>query len=295
MDERSALAYLADLLPLAGDDAAVIDGLVVTTDLLHETTDFPTGTTHYTAGWRAIGASFSDVAAMGGEAIASVAAYAAPEFAENELEAFISGANDVSTSVDAEYVGGDLDHLSELTIASTAIGRTESPVYRSGASPGERICVTGTLGRTAAALELFERGDTDAANELFRFPPRVNAGQVLASDAGAMIDSSDGVARSVHQLARASDCGFSLDGDTIPIDDRLSEIAPDQETAFAQSLFFGEDYELLVTLPPEGIDRIRGELEVALTPIGEVTTGSVLLDETPLPDKGYIHRQSDLD
>ena len=51
MDERSALRRLAAALPAAGDDAAVVDDLVVTTDMLHETTDFPTGTTRYTAGW----------------------------------------------------------------------------------------------------------------------------------------------------------------------------------------------------------------------------------------------------
>jgi len=53
MDERTALARLADSLPGAGDDAAVVDGLVVTTDMLHERTDFPAGTTRRTAGWRA--------------------------------------------------------------------------------------------------------------------------------------------------------------------------------------------------------------------------------------------------
>ena len=56
MDERAALKHLAAALPAAGDDAAVVDGLVVTTDMLHETTDFPAGTTRYTAGWRAVGA-----------------------------------------------------------------------------------------------------------------------------------------------------------------------------------------------------------------------------------------------
>jgi len=52
MDEPEALRRLAETVPGAGDDAAVVDGLVVTTDMLHETTDFPDGTTAYTAGWR---------------------------------------------------------------------------------------------------------------------------------------------------------------------------------------------------------------------------------------------------
>ncbi|MFT4923457.1 MAG: thiamine-monophosphate kinase, partial [Haloarculaceae archaeon] len=80
MDERDALGRLDTLLPDAGDDAAVIEDLVLTTDMLHDSTDFPAGTTRYTAGWRAVGASLSDVAAMGADALAAVAVYGAPTF-----------------------------------------------------------------------------------------------------------------------------------------------------------------------------------------------------------------------
>ena len=65
MDERAALRQLAATLPHAGDDAAVVDDTAITTDMLHETTDFPAGTTRYTAGWRAVAASLSDLAAVG--------------------------------------------------------------------------------------------------------------------------------------------------------------------------------------------------------------------------------------
>ncbi len=173
MDERAALRLLADDLPDAGDDAAVIDGHVLTTDMLHETTDFPRGTTRYTAGWRAVGASLSDVAAMGAKAVAGVAVYAAPEFEPTELESFVEGASDVCESVGARYVGGDLDTFEEFTASTTVLGRTDDPVLRSGAKPGDWLCVTGTLGRSAAALRLFESGDVERANDLFRFQPRV--------------------------------------------------------------------------------------------------------------------------
>ena len=85
MDERAALRRIAASLPAAGDDAAVVGGLVVTTDMLHERADFPDGTTRYTAGWRAVVASLSDVAAMGAAATAAVAVYAAPTFEPEAL------------------------------------------------------------------------------------------------------------------------------------------------------------------------------------------------------------------
>ena len=56
MDERAALGLIGDALPDAGDDCAVVGSTVITTDMLHETTDFPPGTTRYTAGWRSVGA-----------------------------------------------------------------------------------------------------------------------------------------------------------------------------------------------------------------------------------------------
>src|SRR6056297_1310977 len=106
MDERTALGMLEAELPGAGDDAAVVGEQVLTTDMLHEATDFPEGTTRYTAGWRAVGASLSDVAAMGAEATAAVAVYAARAFDEGQLRDFVDGARDVCERVGARYVGG---------------------------------------------------------------------------------------------------------------------------------------------------------------------------------------------
>ncbi|MDJ1432221.1 thiamine-phosphate kinase [Halostagnicola sp. A-GB9-2] len=300
MDERAALAVLEDELESVGDDAAVVDDLVVTTDMLHETTDFPPGTSRYTAGWRAVGASLSDVAAMGGQATAAVAAYAAPEFDRQELLAFVRGASDVCALVDAEYVGGDLDDHEEFTAVTTAFGTTADPVLRSGAQPGDLVCVTGTLGRSAAAIELFERArdrtlssdrdaDRERANELFRFEPRVAAGRALAPHATAMMDSSDGLARSLHQLAEASDCGFAVDADEIPIDDAVFETAETEGKALERATTFGEDFELVVTIPESAFESARKAITVALTPIGAVVDDGMTMDGQPLPDRGYTH------
>lgn len=288
MDERDALSRLAELLPAAGDDAAVVDGLVVSTDMLHRSTDFPVGTTQYTAGWRAVGASLSDIAAMGGEPVAAVAVYAAPEFEWDELEQFVRGAQAVCNAAGGSYVGGDLDEHEELTVASTVVGRAERPVLRSGATPGEAVCVTGTLGRSAVALDLFRDGETERANELFQFLPRVAAGRVLADYAGAMIDSSDGLARSLHQLADASECGFDLES-PLPVDGAVEEIAGSESERREMSVFFGEDFELVCTVPERDLDTVRSRLDVDLHRIGTVVEDGVTLDGEPLPDRGYTH------
>ncbi|WP_410766394.1 thiamine-phosphate kinase [Haloferax sp. DFSO60] len=290
MDERTALRLLEADLPAAGDDAAVVDELVITTDMLHESTDFPTGTTRYTAGWRAVGASLSDVAAMGAPATCAVAVYAAPELDEAELDEFISGARDVCAAVGASYVGGDLDTHKEFTTATTAIGKTDEPILRSGAEPGDLLCVTGELGRSAAAVRLFEDGEYERANDLFQFTPRVAAGVALADYATAMMDSSDGLVRSVHQLAEASDCGFDLDFDTLPVHDALSGVATDDADYHALATQFGEDFELVCTIPEADFETARETLDTALTVVGRVTdTGEILADGEPVADRGYTH------
>ncbi|SEW15864.1 thiamine-phosphate kinase [Natrinema salifodinae] len=293
MDERAALRLLSDELAAAGDDAAAVDGLVVTTDMLHERTDFPAGTSRYTAGWRAVGASLSDVAAMGADATAAVAAYAAPSFDRGELLDFVRGARDVCERVDAEYVGGDLDGHEEFTVSTTAIGRTDDPVPRSGARPGDLVCVTGTFGRSAAALRLFERGDAERANDLFRFDPRVATGRALAPHATALMDSSDGLARSLHQLAEASDCGFAIESESVPIADAVCEVAANDDQALELATTFGEDFELVATVPDRSVAAVRNATDVSLSVIGTVRDADegerVTMDGESLPDRGYTH------
>ncbi|ELZ41935.1 thiamine-monophosphate kinase [Halorubrum californiense DSM 19288] len=301
MNERDALRALTADLPHAGDDAAVVDGTAITTDMLHERTDFPSRTTRYTAGWRAVGASLSDVAAMGAAASAAVAVYADAAFDREELSRFVAGAVDVCEAVDAEYVGGDLDEHVEFTTATTAIGDvTEAgSVTRGGARPGDALCVTGEWGRSAAALRLFERGgedDIERANELFRFTPRVADGLALAGTATAMMDSSDGLARSCHQLAEASDVGIEIERDAVPVHPAVEAVAEDSAERFELAAHFGEDFELLCAVSEAEIAGVREGCPSGLTRIGTVVEEPdgeagprVLADGDPLPDRGFTH------
>jgi thiamine-monophosphate kinase len=289
MDERALLELIAADLPPAGDDAAVVDGLVVTTDMLHASTDFPGETTRYTEGWRGVAASLSDVAAMGAEAVATVAAYGAPTLDTADVRSFVGGAREVSDLVGATYAGGDLDAHDEFTVATTAVGRTDDPVYRDGAAPGEAVCVTGTLGRTAAALRLFEDGHPERGNELFRFEPRVAAGRAIAPFASAMMDSSDGLTRSLHQLGAASDCGFAIRSDRIPIDDAVRDVAEDTSEALDLATTVGEDFELVFTVPEDALADARASSPVSVARIGIVTDAGIELDGEKLPDTGYSH------
>lgn len=281
MDEWRALELLAGELGVS-DDCAVLGfegtNALLTTDMIHSETDIPDGADPGAVGWRAAAVSLSDVAAMGGEPQACVMAVGAPEFREDWLSAVVGGAREACRSVGADYVGGDLDRHSETTLASTVLGRADDPVTRSGAGAGDLVCVTGELGRTARALELFDGGRWEEANELFRFAPRVREGLGVAPHASAMMDVSDGLAVSLHQLLEAGDVGFRVRSDDLP---RLDEV--DLETA----VFAGGDYELVFTVPPDSVEEIR---DVEFPVIGEcVEDKDVWMDGDVLEKRGYEH------
>lgn len=290
MRESEILRIIEAQIPAAGDDAASISHggmeLILTTDMLHQKSDFPAGATPYTIGWRAVAVSLSDLAAMGARPLGILLALGDPKLAEETISGILQGARDCCHAVGTQLVGGDLDCHQELTLVSTGIGETRRPVLRRGARPGEIVCVTGELGRTQAGLQLFARGDYSKANELFRFTPRITWGQLLADYATSMIDISDGLARSLYQLAERGAIGFSIEEVTLPIISPLKEIlAPADYRSLV--LFGGEDYELLFTIPEESISSLDRQLQISR--IGRVSKGGVLLDNRELPNRGYEH------
>jgi thiamine-monophosphate kinase len=103
-----------------------------------------------------------------------------------------------------------------------------------------------------------------------------------------MMDSSDGLARSLHQLAEASGCGFAVET-PLPVDDAVDQVAETDGERLELGAFFGEDFELVCTLPDEAVETAREALAVPLTRIGTVTGSGVTLDGEPLPDRGYTH------
>ncbi|MCD5408733.1 hypothetical protein LR090_05890 [Candidatus Bipolaricaulota bacterium] len=135
-----------------------------------------------------------------------------------------SPSEDCARAAGTELVGGDLDVSDELFLISSGLGEAKRPVPRSGAQPGDRIYLTGPLGRTYLALELFSRGKPAEANELFRFVPRVEEGLRLEGSATSMIDLSDSLAHSLHLLSRASGAGLVVEAGGIPL---LPALSPD--------------------------------------------------------------------
>ncbi|MCK9306236.1 MAG: thiamine-phosphate kinase [Methanoculleus sp.] len=284
MDERALHRLIGTVIApeRLEDDCAVIPcgslAMVASTDMLHETTDFPAGMTDWQVGWTAVAVTLSDIASMGaapGQVLLAVG-LDRPE----RLQGIMEGARDCCMAFGAELVGGDLDAHRELTIVSTGLGTVEPEhlARRRGARPGDVIAVTGPLGEAQAALNGYDRH----MKELLEPRPRVKEGQALGqAGVSAMMDISDGLALSLHDLLAVNDCGFSIDTARLP----LPAGVPENEGR-TLAFYGGGDFELLFCASP-GILPVPG---VEAHVIGEVIVErAVLADGEPLERRGYLH------
>lgn len=326
----------ADVSLGIGDDAALLQPLpghelVVTTDSLVVDHHFFWDAAPYDIGWKALAASLSDLAAMGAEPQWFLLAATLPEADPSWLREFARGLKDLADRHGVALVGGDTTH-GAMSITITAFGTVQAgtAVRRSGAKPGDLVCVTGTLGDAALAQRMlqlkrvaaqqqsgrtFFRRKSDAPtrlengfalnvepspedakalrDRLDRPVPRVNAGLAMRDLANAAIDLSDGLAGDLQHVVDASGVGAEIWTDRLPASAVFLRVAP---PAFRLQLQLagGDDYELCVCLPTDVITEVRRSLDVPLSIIGRVveTPGLryITADGSPVPVKLHGYR-----
>jgi thiamine-monophosphate kinase len=284
MDDRELLATVSAVLGpgAVADDCAVLacgdDMLVVSTDMLHETTDFPADMTDRQIGWMAVAVTLSDIAAMGAAPEAVLVATGLDRW--QRLAGILEGAQACADAYGCSIVGGDTDAHAELTIVTTGIGRVspENLVRRSGSRPGDLICLVGTPGRAQAGL----LGYTGHRTALIEPRPLVREGITLGrAGVSAMMDVSDGLVLSLHDLNEACGCGFSVTSGAIPLPEGV-----EPELGREIALSGGGDFGLLFTCPPERFP-VKG---VDARVIGRVTgEKTVTIDGRPAAHRGYYH------
>lgn len=306
--EAELIRWLQQTLPQGdcleiglGDDAAVLSGeaqaRVVTTDLLTDGIDFLLAETDPRAiGHKALGVNLSDLAAMAAEPVAAFVSLVLPrrgtsEFSALELaQELYRGMLPLCEEFGVTIAGGDTNTWDgPLAISLTALGRVTArgPLTRSGAQAGDVLVVTGWLGGSICGRHL-------------AVEPRVSEALLLHDryPLHAAMDISDGLALDASRLAKASGCGILVDLAPIPISPaahRLSQTTG--KTPLEHALGDGEDFELLLAVPPEAAAEMLADqpLAIPLTGIGTFIDQPGLWKEetdgtrSPLSPTGYQH------
>jgi len=294
-----------------GDDCALLSvpekqTLAISTDTLVEGVHFLRDIHPADLGYKALAVNLSDLAAMGADPAWLTLALTLPEINEAWLKDFSDSLFELLDYYDMQLIGGDTTRgpLS-MTLGIHGLVPQGRALKRSGARVGDWIYVTGTLGDSAAGLELLQHHvkiNDPAAHEALikrhlRPMPRILQGQALRDLASSAIDLSDGLISDLGHILKASDCGARLNLDALPLSAVMKQHFEPQQ-AIRWALSGGEDYELCFTVP----EINRGALDVALgyhgvpfTCIGQIAPQSegmtLLQNDKPVEFnlKGFDH------
>lgn len=268
-----------------GDDAALIDAgeefLVLTSDLLLETRHFPDPGRPRDMGWKTVTVNMSDLAAMGSRPEGFILSVALPDLELEFFDSLMDGVIEACCHYQAPLIGGDTNEADEIILSGTAIGRAgkDRVLLKSGARPGDLVAVTGPLGVGAAGTELILSGrDTggfeNAVERSLRPVARIEEGLILAESGlvSSATDITDGLVSELGELMDASGTGMRIYEDRLPLGREVPEIASILgRDPLELALYYGEDFELVFTAPPTGMEELSDMMELHV--IGEVTVG----------------------
>jgi thiamine-monophosphate kinase len=313
---QSHLSIMPNLPVPFGDDVSAVNigsghVAVLKTDMLIGNTDVPRGMSLWQAARKAVVMNISDFAAKGVKPMALLVSIGLPRnFIQKDVEEIARGLNTGAQEYGAYVVGGDTSEASDLIVAISLFGtaKRKELVLRSGAKAGDIVAVTGFFGKPAAGLRLLMDGyaaSKELREVLLRSVCMPNAklseGLSLCRSRAlsASIDSSDGLAWSLYELARMSNVGFLIDN--VPVANEVRRFAEfNGVDPLELALYGGEEYELVVTVKPKRWAEAKMAVKALggrLLPIGKATRGSRVLlkvngKKIPVEARGWEHFKS---
>jgi thiamine-monophosphate kinase len=310
LDEKQIIRIFANKLGISNlDDVAFLDkGIVIKSDMLVASTDIPSGMDAWQAARKSIVSCISDLAAKGIRPHAAVISLGIPNSCltrQPYIEGLAEGFAIASKEFGVKIVGGDTNKAGELVIDCSMIGFSTFKVpTRSGANPGDYVVVSGRFGFPPAGLAiLLQNAITASSSRIFRKQavksvlepcPRQSFGLALARYFSSSIDSSDGLALSLYELAGRSD-GVDIVIYSIPSVQGLDKFAQENSLDRHELVFHGgEEYEIVATISRTKIRRAEAAARkagVSLHVIGRVQRGSgkVFVRNRLLENRGYMH------
>jgi thiamine-monophosphate kinase len=278
------------------DDAAILKpagkDIVLTTDAIVEGVHFLPDDPPDTLARKALRVNLSDLAAKGAAPAGFVLTLALRAADDAWLKPFATALGEDAVQFGCPLLGGDtVATPGPLMISITAFGRVPAGtmVHRSGAKPGDRVVVTGTIGDAALGLDILKGGtiaaalaNDAAAREMlagrYRVPqPRNALARAIADHASAAMDVSDGLAGDLAKLCAASSVSADIDSTRIPLSAAAAALLSRKAVGIEAIVSGGDDYEVLCTIPENRFDafaRAAADAGVAATCIGTVTAGN---------------------
>ncbi len=312
---QKRLALMPGMPVPFGDDVSAVpfgsaeEVVVLKTDMLVGSTDVPEGMSLFSAARKAIVMNVSDFASKGVLPSAAIVALGLPESLANEksVTEIANGLNAGAREYGCYVVGGDTNETSDLIIAVSLFGtaKQNSLMLRSGTRAGDILAVTGMFGKSAAGLRLLlgEYKTSTRLREMLLdavFNPKAHLREGLALKGydyvSASMDSSDGLAWSLHELARKNKVGFIVDH--IPIALEAEKFAAENSLdPFELALYGGEEYELVLTIRPNKWLEAQAVVEAVgcrLIPIGHAVYEKKVVYEASgerriIAPRGYEH------
>jgi thiamine-monophosphate kinase len=301
-----------------GDDAAILAAtghdLVITTDAIVEGVHFLSDDPADTIARKALRVNLSDLAAKGAIPAGFVLTLALRAADDGWLAPFARGLGEDAGHFGCPLLGGDtVSTPGPLIISITAFGRAPpgTMVHRSGAKPGDRVVVTGTIGDAALGLDILKGGavaaalaDDAAATEMlvgrYRIPqPRNALAAAVRDHAHAAMDVSDGLAGDLAKLCAASGVSAVIDAESVPRSAAVQRLVKRGTVGIEAIVSGGDDYEILCAIPENRFEAFAQAADlagVAVTSIGTVIAGPPVprfLDaagrDIALPRLSYSH------
>ena len=277
------------------DDAAILgargEDIVVTTDAVVAGVHFLPEDPPDTVARKALRVNLSDLAAKGATPAGFVLTLALPRAEEAWLAAFARGLGDDAAQYGCPLLGGDtVSTPGPMMVSITAFGRVPAGrmIPRTGARPGDRIMVTGTIGDATLGLDILKGGlvgaalaDQGEAREFligrYRVPqPRNVLALALRDHASAAMDVSDGLAGDLAKLCAASSVSAAIDVPAIPVSEAAGGLLARGVIGIEALVSGGDDYEVLCTVPDALCERLAEAARsagVLLSVIGQIEPG----------------------
>jgi len=300
-----------------GDDISAVNldqkqVAVLKTDMLVGKTDVPRKMSLWQAARKAIVMNVSDFASKGVQPITALVALGLPKnFMRKDIEEIAKGLNAGAREYGFYIIGGDTSESSDLIISISLFGIAdrEKLMLRNGAKSGDILAVTGFFGKSASGLRLMLNNcsvspnlDEILLNSVCMPNARLKEGLALSRSGtiSASIDSSDGLAWSLHEVEKMSEVGFVVNN--IPVADEVRRFAEfNQLDPLELALYGGEEYELVVTVKPKGWVDAEAAVEAVggrLLPIGKVTKDKHLVldvdgQKHSIAARGWEHFKSE--